>query len=70
MQSRLRTGPECGRRVRRLTIPISSFQALAEKHPVLNSGDEPSLLLITTFGEDVGLEVSQVEIVGRQGDSP
>jgi ferric-dicitrate binding protein FerR (iron transport regulator) len=60
-------GSSIGAAFQRAEIPLSEFEPMDQRHPVLRPGDEPFLILLTSFGDDVGLEFSRVEIAGEPG---
>ncbi len=51
--------------LRRFNIPLSNFTPLMPKHPRPEVGDQPYLLLITTLTNNVGMELSEIELVSQ-----
>lgn len=48
-----------------LSLPVADFPpvaGLAERHPAIPSGGELSLLMVTTFEHDTGLEVAEIVV--------
>ena len=48
-----------------LALPVADFPpvaGLAERHPAIPSGGEVSLLMVTTFEHDTGLEVAEIVV--------
>lgn len=47
-------------------IPLADFRSLADRHPALVAGSRPNLILVTTWGDDCGLEVAEASIVATE----
>jgi ferric-dicitrate binding protein FerR (iron transport regulator) len=54
---------------RRVEIPFAEFRPLIERYKELKENDRPFLILITTYGRDAGLEVSEMRISGKEDRS-
>ncbi len=52
---------------REVILPLADFQPLVPSHQVMASGARPHLILVTTYEQDAGLEVSELAIVESEG---
>jgi hypothetical protein len=51
---------------RELIVPLADFQPVVPRKPDMPISARPYLILITTYGDDAGLEVSELAIEGAE----
>ncbi len=51
---------------RELTVPLADFRPIMQRKPEMPDNARPYLILITTYGNDAGLEISELAIEGAE----